>query len=389
MHQSDSYQWTSGRKYSQPVGFGLATDAVMYARDIGVSHDEAMWRLTKQDQFGDLVLLIQNAAPGRFGGSWIQHEGDFQLHIRLTGEETPTSINELAGQQPGLVTIHAGAALALADAEALLTNMGPELDQHPAAQGVFYDVRHEEFVIDMIGVPTPTRSAGEVIADLRATLPPEVLHARINLLDTPVELARRGGLHLNNNCTSGFTVRSGSQRGILTAAHCSNELAYRLYGSSTWFGTTFRAERYDHQTDAQWNQVSASVVEPTFHGSSTSTARLFTGQRSRIQQDGAGICKRGMTTGYSCGFVTSITYRPTHQGACGGSACVAAWVRAEGPSLQCNLGDSGGPVFTNGIAYGLTSAVSARVTSSGVTCLFNIHMPINHIAALNVSLLFA
>lgn len=74
-----------------PQEDALAADAAAYASAFGVSQAEAEWRLTTQAEYGEIVAAIEAAAPNRFGGSWIDHEGDFGLYIRLTGSSMPTA----------------------------------------------------------------------------------------------------------------------------------------------------------------------------------------------------------------------------------------------------------------------------------------------------------
>ena len=71
-------------------------------------------------------------------------------------------------------------------------------------------------------------------------------------------------------------------------------------------------------------------------------------------------CHTGKNTGTTCGTVTDISYRPVHSDACkyGSSAgrtisCSSVFVRVEGPSLYSCKGDSGGPWFNQGTAYGI------------------------------------
>lgn len=373
-----------------PQEDGLAADAAAYARTFGVSQVEAERRLTRQAEYGEIVAAIEAAAPDRFGGSWINHEGSFGLYVRLTGTSMPPSVAAIVESEGESVTVLLDAAHSLTAAERIIDSTGTLLDEHEPTQGVFYDTRTEEFVLDMVGGPAVAENAAAVEAALRASLPaelpPEILNARIELLGEPIVAARRGGLDLSQHCTSGFSVRNSSgQYGFLTAAHCANTQSYRMFGSSSWHSAPYRGGLYTSSADVQWHQVSASVSEPRFHGSSESTWRPLEGRRLRTQQDGHGVCKRGMTTGYSCGIVTSITFRPTFDGACGGNPCQAVWIRVEGSGLECNRGDSGGPIFSGNIAYGLTSSIGFR---SDLSCAFNVHMAPDYIAPLGVWLYY-
>jgi hypothetical protein len=71
-------------------GPALQADAAEYARQAGVSQEEALRRLRLQDEFGGLNGLLQNEQSQTFAGSWIQHEPDYRLVVAFTqdGERT-------------------------------------------------------------------------------------------------------------------------------------------------------------------------------------------------------------------------------------------------------------------------------------------------------------
>jgi hypothetical protein len=66
------------------------------------------------------------------------------------------------------------------------------------------------------------------------------------------------------------------------------------------------------------------------------------------------VCHYGITTGQSCGIGQDIHYDPgpTY---CNGGPCDDVWVLIEGQYLECDFGDSGGPVFLSGSAWGILS----------------------------------
>jgi hypothetical protein len=71
-------------------GKALQADAAEYARQTGVSQEEALRRLNLQDEFGGLNALLQSKESQTFSGSWIQHEPDYRLVVAFTqdGEQT-------------------------------------------------------------------------------------------------------------------------------------------------------------------------------------------------------------------------------------------------------------------------------------------------------------
>ncbi|MGI5286131.1 S1 family peptidase [Nonomuraea polychroma] len=369
---------------------GLAKDAESYAKDYGVSHEEAKARLAAQQVFGQIVEKLAEAHPDRFAGSAINHEGAFGLTVYLTGDRIPDTAAEIAADNPS-VTIKAGAPRSLTEAEKTIESTGDALDSNAAVQGVYYDAKAQEFVLDMAGAPVGAQSAEDAEAALRTslsdTLPQEIRSARIELAPTAAGDGRRGGLHMST-CTSGFSVRNSSGvQGILTAGHCGNTQSYRYYSSSTWYSTTYRAQARTSTADVQWHTATGNTASPTFHASSTSSTRTLTGRVLRTSQSGDYVCHRGKTTGYSCGTVASISYRPTWDNACPGTTCSATWIRVTGSSLACYPGDSGGPWFNASSAYGIYKGQSSSGTGQG-QCRFAVYMAINYISSINVSLMY-
>lgn len=113
------------------------------------------------------------------------------------------------------------------------------------------------------------------------------------------------------SCTSGFSVRDGNGTyGISTAGHCRDDYDYgsvplRLIGQ--WYGSS----------DLQWHwhtSTSGSHLykpwardnEPTSGG--TNYYREITDNANRGSQPiGALVCKYGLTTGYTYGYLRSKT----------------------------------------------------------------------------------
>lgn len=125
--------------------------------------------------------------------------------------------------------------------------------------------------------------------------------------------------------------------------------------------------------DVQWH-TSGYTERPEFYADSSTTARVLTGRRYRSSTAaGNNVCHRGITTGYSCGYVDQTNYRPTYSGACGSVSCDAVWVIVSGADLACYPGDSGGPVFASQTAFGLLKGTSSNGTARG-QCNFFIYM---------------
>lgn len=216
------------------------------------------------------------------------------------------------------------------------------------------------------------------------------------ILDTPMEIRyvsapvlpghTYGGMPFSG-CTTTFSVRHADGReGVLTAGHCNNSLVYEGLDGTT-YATTFQDQVRDSMHDLQWHATPHDEY-PKFQGP-TGVLRAVTGQEYRYEQSvGDFVCHRGLTAKYSCGTITSKTYQPLYEGACGSETCDHYFFTVGGTNLGCWPGDSGGPWFNSTTAYGLYMGQSSQGPGYG-ECNFAIYMAISLINGYpaNISLL--
>ncbi len=67
-----------------PENDALWIDAQYYARDFGVSVEEAVCRLSLQGEVGPLGSTFRSREPDTYGGLWIHHEPDFGVTVLFT-----------------------------------------------------------------------------------------------------------------------------------------------------------------------------------------------------------------------------------------------------------------------------------------------------------------
>ena len=67
-----------------PENDALRRDAQHYAADFGVSVEEAVCRLTIQDEIGPLGAALRSGEPDTYAGLWIHHEPDFGVTVLFT-----------------------------------------------------------------------------------------------------------------------------------------------------------------------------------------------------------------------------------------------------------------------------------------------------------------
>ncbi|OIK00378.1 serine protease [Streptomyces sp. MUSC 14] len=183
-------------------------------------------------------------------------------------------------------------------------------------------------------------------------------------------------LSTGGRCSAGFNVTNGRSDFILTAGHCGP-------AGSTWFA--------DNQGDQQLGQT----VSSTFPGNDFSLVKYASGTAG----DGAGVVAIGGGNGVRITGAADATVgqRVFRSGSTSGlhdgtvTALNATVNYPEGTVtglIQTNVcaepGDSGGPLFSDGIALGVTSGGSGDCTTGGTTFF----QPITKaLTALNVKLI--
>ena len=207
---------------------------------------------------------------------------------------------------------------------------------------------------------------------------------RLDLADRPtVNLSLAGGARIEGvdpangkryACTTGFAVTDGSRTGIVTAAHCPDELVFQDPEGGT-IPLAFAGQWGARTQDVQVN-VGATAQQPLFYADRRSGAlRTLAGARSRLStRAGEWLCHYGESSGYSCSEVELTNFAPPGQ-LCGG-ACAPTWVTVRTP--DCRRGDSGGPVFSGDVAFGITKGGSG---GRATRCNFYFYMSTDFLPA--------
>jgi streptogrisin C len=120
--------------------------------------------------------------------------------------------------------------------------------------------------------------------------------------------------------------------------------------------------------------LSPAASEPHFYSNrgAGTIRRLISWRNVASSRAGEFVCHYGESSGYSCALVELTDYAPPGE-LCGGP-CSPTWVTVKGPG--CIPGDSGGPVFSGGVAFGIAKGVNR--TASG-RCLFYYYMSTDYL----------
>ncbi|MES2121096.1 MAG: hypothetical protein V4513_11065 [Pseudomonadota bacterium] len=336
----------------------LAEDAAIYAERFSVSPDEALRRLKAQQASVAATSAIAKEFEARLAGISIEHSPEYRIVVLLTGAQ-PVADRTAAG-----VPIHfrTGAKATHAEAQmALRRHLIDFRSALPGSHGAGYDQRTGEIVllvrnydVQRLGIDAIRRKAEQV-----SGVPVRVV---INdLIESNMAIAggdRLEGVQDGHRrlCTAGFVVTDGVRDAIATAAHCPDELQYRGPDGTAVtlpFAGQWGADYQDVQINLSPERSSPAFFANREAGSERSVA---TWRNLAATRAGEFVCHWGESSGYSCAEVLLTDYAPPGE-LCGGP-CMPSWVTVSGP--DCVPGDSGGPVFSGSVAFGIAKGINRR-----------------------------
>ena len=355
----------------------LSADAVQYAAQFRVPADEARRRLKGQQDSVAATDAIAIEFAGRLAGISIEHSPDYRIVVLLTGSE-PVADRSAAGVP---IVFRTGAKATRSEAVAAMRRHLIDLrNDLPGARGAGYDQRTGEVVL-LITPADASRFGLDAIrsrAEQLSGVPVRVVLNALRETDMSVDGGGRvEGINLltnrRNRCTTGFVVTNGEINAITTAAHCPDQLTYiDIDGSSSptlpmigsW-GLGYR--------DVQING-SANSPDPYFYANrgAGELRSVRTWRNVASTRAGDFVCHYGESSGYSCATVELTDYAPPGD-LCGGP-CSPTWVTVSGPS--CVPGDSGGPVFSDDVAFGIAKGINRNEAGR---CLFYYYMSTDYL----------
>ena len=353
-----------------------AEDAVQYAAQFGVTPGEALRRLRAQQASVAATDAIAREFSDRLAGISIEHLPEYRIVVLLTGGQ-PVADRSAAGVP---IIFRTGAKATHAEAVATMRRHLIDLRADlPNARGAGYDQRTGEVVLlvtradaDRFGIEAIRARAEQV-----GGVPVRIVINELNESNMSVDGGGRvEGVNLMTNrrnlCTTAFVVANGEANAITTAAHCPDNLTYVDRDGSSVDLPMIGSWGAAYQ-DVQING-SPNSPEPLFYSNrGTGTLRrLVSWRNAQSTRAGDFVCHYGESSGYSCATVELTDYAPPGD-LCGGP-CSPTWITVRGPS--CIPGDSGGPVFSGAIAFGIAKGVNR--TAAG-QCLFYYYMSTDYL----------
>ena len=360
-----------------------------YASEFSVSLAEAVRRLDRIQPLQDVLAEIRELEHTRLAGWGIDHAGTFTGWVWLTGDQPPSPEAANIADTHTDIEIRTGAAHSLAELIAAQTRLfqdvpspGRVTHSHESLAAIqrivtFTDIDLSANAIQ-IGIdpglvntvssmqPDPGRVAVTDEA-LQTKITEVTLHLQnhINVKyvvadgrDVSVFEDFKGGEPISSveaGCTSGFAAqeRDTGVYGIITAAHCTRNDTQSMIMHSVLLSPVERVHGPD--VDAQFQSIPTGGSHRLFddHLCEERDPCDVVDDVPRSKMKDAYVCHYGRKTRETCGIVESIFYAPSGDSC--ETTCNNSFIRAYGDGLKGCSGDSGGPWYYEGTAYGILS----------------------------------
>ncbi|MFE9643160.1 S1 family peptidase [Streptomyces sp. NPDC006365] len=290
--------------------------------------------------------LVSELGTERTAGTWLDADG--RPVVAVTDEEAAADVRK-AGAQAKMVNHNMRE----------LRSATTTLKDSPRVSGTSWSMDYANNQVVVRADSTVSADEWSRLTKVAESIGKSVRMERIDGEFTPRLNGGEPLLAGAGRCSAGFNVTNGRANFILTAGHCGPE-------GTTWF------------SDTQGTQQVGTTVDGEFPGSDYSLIRYDTGtvlegpdvvavgNGEGVRITGAAdpavgqeVFRSGSTTGLRSGEVTGLDATVNYpQGTVTG--LIETTVCAE-------PGDSGGPLFANGTALGITSGGNGDCDNGGTT----------------------
>ncbi|MGV9374195.1 hypothetical protein ACWDRB_00170 [Nonomuraea sp. NPDC003707] len=321
------------------------------AAEEGITLEEATALYGWQDDFAAAANQARDSYPDTYAGAVIAEDGR-SAWIAFKGE-APAAMADLTRTVPVPVRVIGGRAYSEEELRQTLKTTHYSILDRPdvATSAGEYDI--ETGVVTIETQPKEPLTDPAAKERFRARLQPvqaansavKVEVKVVDQLELVPEAYIRGGGYLDDDdkiCTTAFTVKQGSVRGVATAAHCagSSTVQYLNHGTSS-FNTITRQRRHEGgHGDMAWYSRGSYTAARTFYWNHSKT-RYVDDTRWSVQ--GLAVSNFGRSTGYKG---SPKVYRI--------NICVDRLCDMVAMDKHYTKGgDSGGPWFRGNTAYGI------------------------------------
>lgn len=347
-------------------------------RDYGIDAPEAHKRLHWQATTQDFPATLQAVLGDDFGGTWIEQSDGGRIKIGVTSTSHDGKLSRLleargANDYTDIVYVEYSDADLHREVSRLSWSLSDANANADLVMSVGIDHEANRVVLDVPRLEARTHAqqdfieaiGGSELVTLRNEAgPPLRRHSCSgNACNPPLRAGVKIRLPSVRECTSGFTARSRSDGlpYLFTAGHCLQSHHTTTWDTWTPGPQTWRqiGRRHNHvfgnnQGDfgiirvndgTYWNPRAWLLL---YDGPDSTRNTRYVVQRTSLSRKGMRICYSGAFSGSRCGEVDKLGDSVTDKN----GITTVGLGRFHGAG--CGLpGDSGGPTFSYGTAYGL------------------------------------
>ncbi|MER6282715.1 S1 family peptidase [Streptomyces sviceus] len=290
--------------------------------------------------------LVSRLGSSRTAGTWIGADG--KPVVAVTDEQAAAEVRE-AGARPKVV----GHSMDELKSAARTLRSAPRV----AGTAWSMDYRTNEVVVQ--GDSTVSASDWAAMTKVAHGIGGFVRMERTEGSFTPRLNGAQPILSTGGRCSAGFNVTNGQSDFILTAGHCGPT-------GSVWFADTGGTNQLGKTVTQSFPGNDFSLVQYADGKAGDGAGVVFIGNGKGVQITGAGdpsigqrVFRSGSTSGLRDGQVTGVNSTVNYP-----EGTVTGLIET---NVCAEPGDSGGPMFSEGIALGITSGGSGDCTQGGTT----------------------
>ncbi|MFI7498288.1 S1 family peptidase [Streptomyces sp. NPDC049687] len=292
------------------------------------------------------AALVKELGTSRTAGTWLDAEG--RPVVAVTDEESAATVRA-AGATAKLV----GHSMNELKSAAATLRSAPKV---PGTAWVM-DYRTNEVVVQ-----ADSTVSGSDWAQLTKTATGIGSFVRMERTTGKFTTRLNGAqpiLSTSGRCSAGFNVTNGTNDFILTAGHCGPN-------GSTWFADNTARQQVGQTVNQSFPVNDFSLVQYASGKAGDGADVVAIGDGNGVRITGTGdaavgqrVFRSGSTTGLRDGQVTGLDATVNYP-----EGTVSGLIET---NVCAEPGDSGGPMFSEGIALGITSGGSGDCTTGGTT----------------------
>ncbi|MFJ6080176.1 S1 family peptidase [Streptomyces sp. NPDC092369] len=325
------------------LGGAMVTQAAMASESSGTSAVPFSSKDTTTDEGAELAARL---GASRTAGNWIGADG--KPVVAVTDEKTAAEV-----ERAGVV------AKVVSHSMNELKSAASTLRSAPRVPGTAWvmDYRNNQVVVQ--GDSTVSSSAWSKMTQVAGAIGPFVRMERTQGTFTTRINGAQPILSTGGRCSAGFNVTNGQSDFILTAGHCGPT-------GSLWFADNQGTRQVGRTVQQNFPGSDFSLVQYASGTAGAGADVVSIGNGNGVRITGVGdpsvgerVFRSGSTSGLRDGQVTGLNATVNYP-----EGTVTGLIET---NVCAEPGDSGGPMFSEGIALGITSGGSGDCTSGGTT----------------------